>query len=97
MFLEYLEPDVMFELSKTELGKRKVQHAAKMARITLSVHSVLGYMIELGVFNRPLTQEEQENIANCMAYCLYEAKHDVLLDFLRKIPSENSNDVGGNC
>jgi len=94
--IDFLEPDAMFALCHSEEGKRRVRDAAKKGRIIMSVYELLGYLIEMGVFNRPLTQEEQENMANIIGWSLFDAKHDVLLEFLRKIPDQESV-VEGNC
>ena len=97
---EILEPNNMFELCKTTTGKAKVKQAVDVARITLGVHEMFGYMHEeLGVFNRNLSPEEQQNICNIMLWAMLTAKHEQVLAFINGIPMPPDNDEEfiGSC
>jgi len=98
---EILDPRNMFDLCKSPEGKAQVKEAALVARITMGVHEQLRYLNEeLGVFLRPLTYEEQQNVCNIILHYVLRAKHEEVLAFIMGIPEETIEDhveIIGNC
>jgi hypothetical protein len=61
---------------------------------------MFGYMHEeLGVFNRNLQVDEQQNVCNIMLWAMLTAKHEQVLAFINGIPMPPDNDEEfiGSC
>lgn len=80
-----LDKDKIQEMKRTERGRKKLYSYIFGARARYAAQELLNYLEkELKIFNRTITDEEQQNVASILYYCMYEAGGHVVEEYTRE-------------
>jgi hypothetical protein len=81
-----LSPEEIKLMSKTPLGRKKLQNYLLMARTAMSVQEILSYLgEELRVFSRPLSPEEMQNVCNILWHVFFVSTSEELSNYIKSV------------